>query len=142
MQAANSPEVHAGYGTHGKTADGNGKGCCGVGTAQNVAAGKRYPPIDAKGGDEMTNAQLDHVRQLECAIAWEELNAVDPKAESAIEDCEMAIKLLCEAETLLLHAAEQFDGTITETHLLDIMRATESIECDIHEQAKRLKGWK
>lgn len=112
-----------------------------MGTAQDVTAGKRDPPIDSEVGEEMTDAALDAMRLQECAQAWEDLNREDPKRDKAIENCEKAIKLLAEVETLLVNAAELFDGTLTGMHLMDAMRATESIECDIQREVKKMKGW-
>ena len=53
MQTRNRAKVYAGHGSHGKPADGFGTcGFC-MGTAQDVAAGKRDTGHDKKGGESM-----------------------------------------------------------------------------------------
>ena len=64
MQGNNRPEVHAGYGTHGKPVNGYGKSGRGMGAAQDRAAGERNPAIDAEGGEKMTKRRDVEMWQL------------------------------------------------------------------------------
>ena len=45
-----------------------------MGTAQDLAPGKRNPAVDAKGGEKMTGAEVDAIKEAADARAWEEFN--------------------------------------------------------------------
>lgn len=106
-KARNRPQVYAGHGAYGSPADGYGTGCCGVGKAQDITAGKRYPPTPTKGGEEMTDAQLDTMVEAANAQAWEEQNRVDPKREALSIAAHKAIDLLKQAFAALGGAVDE-----------------------------------
>ena len=139
MQAANRPEVYAGHGTHGSPADGNGTGCCGMGAAQNVAAGKRDPPTCTEGGEEVTDAALDAMVEAANARAWEELNRDDPKAAAAVQALRLAMDMVDKAVGVLCKAAEQVADTPETDRIQSLANDLEDLGCDIGAQVERMK---
>lgn len=115
VQARNSPEIHAGYGAHGKPANGDRTGGCGMGAAQDDAAGKRDTPTFTEGGEIMTGAEVDEIVEAEDAKAWEDLNAEDPHTQKAVELLKQATDMLEQVENLVTDAADAVGGTF-ETH--------------------------
>ena len=138
MQTRNRPEVYAGHGTHGMPADGNGTGGDGVGAAQNVAAGKHNPPTLTEGGEKMTDAQLDAIKEAEDARIWEELNAEDPKAKQAVDLLNKAVTALWDAEVYLQEAAKLVEHTPETDRIASLNMDVENLEVDVRMQIRRM----
>lgn len=139
MQTRNRPPLYAGHGTHGTPADGDGTGGDGVGAAQNVTAGKRNPPTLAEGGEKMTDAQLDAIKEAEDARIWEALNKEDPNAQAAVEFLRQAVQALEEAESYLQSAAELVEHTPETDRIASLNMTAEDLEVDIRMQIGRMK---
>lgn len=137
MQANNSPEIHAGHGTLGSPADGYGKGGCGMGTAQDLAPRERNPAVDAEGGEMMTGAEVDAIKEAADAMAWEELNEDDPHAKAAVDLLTKAAHALQQAEDFLQQAATEVEGS-PETHRIAALEeAAENLDADVWTQIRR-----
>jgi hypothetical protein len=139
MQGGNRPEVHAQHGTHGIPVNGDGTGGCGMGTAQDIAPGKRNPAIDEKGGEDMTDAQLDAIKAAEDAFAWEALNKDNHKWEMAIAFLRQAAMAFVEAESYLQSAAEAVEDTPETDRIAALDDAAQDIEHNVRAQIERMK---
>ena len=137
MQTRNRPEVYAGHGTHGMPADGDGACGYGMGAAQNVAAGKRNPPTFTEGGEKMTDAQLDAIKEAEDMRIWEELNKDDPNAR-AVDLLNKAMKALEEAEGYLQEAAAEVEHTPETDRIASLNMSAEDLEIDVRMQIGRM----
>ena len=139
MQTRNRTAVYAGHGTHGMPADGYRKGGGGMGTPQNVAAGKRNPATITEGGETVTDAQLDAIKEAEDARIWEDLNKDDPKWTNAVEFLRQAVQALEEAESYLQSAAELIEAS-PETHrVASLNMSAEDLEVSVRMQIERMK---
>jgi hypothetical protein len=139
MQSGNRPQVYAGHGTHGIPAYGYGKSGCGMGAAQDRAAGKRNPQIDAKGGESMTDAQLDAIKEAEDARIWEELNKEDPATQKAVDLLTKAVALLEQVEQLVQDAAEAVENTPETDRVASLNIDAEELEIAVRTQIERMK---
>lgn len=110
-----------------------------MGKAQNVAAGKRYPPTCTEGGEEVTDARLDAMVEAANARAWEELNREDPKAQAAVANCKLAMELVTKAVVLLGKAAEMVEDTPETYRIESLANDLEDLGCAIGAQAERMK---
>ena len=89
----------------------------------------------------MNNAELDAIIQAEYADAWEKANSTDTHIDSAVSLCERAARLLEEAETALLDAADEIEHLPETDRLISLMRDTETLECALKAEIKKMKGW-
>ena len=110
-----------------------------MGAAQNVAAGKHNPTTFTEGGEKMTDAQLDAIKEAEDARIWEELNKTDPKVESAVGHLRRAVAAFKEAERHLREAAELVEHTPETDRIASLNMDTEDLEVDIRMQIERMK---
>lgn len=137
MQTRNRPETYAGYGTHGMPADGHGKSGCGMGAAQDIAAGKRNPAIDAEGGVKVID--VDAIKEAADARVWEELNAEDQKAQKAVDLLTKAVALLEQVEQLVNDAAEAVEYTPESDRVASLNIDAEELEIAMRLQIGRMK---
>jgi len=135
MQANNRPEVYAGDGTLGNPADGYGKSGCGMGAAQNVAAGRRNPAVVAEGGEQMT--EVDAIKEAADARAWEELNKDDPDAKAAVDLLTKAVHALQQAEDYLRDAAKVVENSPETYRIESLENAAVDLAFDVKKQIWR-----
>lgn len=109
-----------------------------MGAAQNVAAGKHNPPTLTKGGEKMTGAQLDAIKEAEDMRIWEELNKEDPNAKAAVEFLRQAVQALEEAESYLQSAAGLVEHTPETDRIASLNMSAEELEIDVRMQMKRM----
>jgi hypothetical protein len=137
MQADNRPEVYAGHGTHGSPAYGYGKIGSGMGAAQDLAPGERNPAGDAEGGEKMTGAEVDAIKEAADAMAWEELNEDDPHAKAAVDLLTKAAHALQQAEDFLQQAAAEVEDSPETYRIASLEGAVEELETLVRSQARR-----
>ena len=110
-----------------------------MGTAQDLAPGKRNPAVVAEGGEKMTGAEVDAIKEAADAMAWEEFNREDPKAQAAVSILKVARSGVAQAVLLLCKAAEMVEDT-PETHRIDsLANDLEDLGCAIGAQVERMK---
>jgi hypothetical protein len=139
MQGGNRPEAYAGHGTHGKSADGNGTGGHRMGAAKDDAAGKRNPQIIAEGGENVTGAQLDAIKDATYMATWEALNKDDPKAQKAVELLKLAIDLLERVEQVVADAAEAVENTPEQWRVESLNVDADELVSALRMQIERMK---
>ena len=86
----------------------------------------------------MTDAQLDAMKEAEDARIWEELNADDPRRDTAIAFLRQAVQALEEAESYLQSAAEAVEHTPETDRIASLNMTAEDLEVDIRMQIGRL----
>jgi hypothetical protein len=137
MQANNRPEVYAGHGTLGSPAYGYGKIGCGMGAAQDLAPGKRNPAVDAEGGEKMTGAEVDTIKEAADARAWEELNEEDPHVQAAVCLLDKAVQALQEAEDFLYQAAAEVEDSPETYRIASLEDSVATLKSDVLMQVGR-----
>jgi hypothetical protein len=106
-----------------------------MGTAQDLAPGKRNPAVVAEGGEKMTD--VDAIKEAADAKAWEELNKEDPHAKAAVDLLTKAAHALQQAEDFLNQAAAEVEGS-PETHRIAALEeAAENLDADVWTQIRR-----
>lgn len=137
VQTRNRPEVHAGHGTHGKPADGDGTSGCGMGAAENAAAGKRDQET-CEGVSMMTLWETQEAEEMARNRQWEEVNDV-PDYSEQVKSLEEVCTELDRAVDLLLDVEELLSGTPYEREIRDAIHKVQYTGCDIGLIAKKLK---
>lgn len=110
-----------------------------MGTAQDLATGKRNPAVVAEGGEKMTGAQLDAIKGAEDAMAWEEQNKSDPQIETAITHLKLAVQAMEEAEKCLQRAAEAVESIPETDRIVSLHMGLEEFEIHVRIQIERMK---
>jgi hypothetical protein len=110
-----------------------------MGTAQDIAPGKRNPAIDAKGGGGMTVAQMDAIKAAEDAFAWEALNKDDPQTQKAVEMLTLAVQVLERFSNLVQLARDAVENTPEEYRIAALDDAAQDIEDNVRAQIERMK---
>lgn len=108
-----------------------------MGTAQDLAPGKRNPAVIAKGGEKMTGAEVDAIKEAADAMAWEELNEEDPHAKAAVDLLTKAAHALQQAEDFLQQAAAEVENSPETYRIASLEQSVEDLEIDVREQARR-----
>jgi hypothetical protein len=106
-----------------------------VGTAQDLAPGKRNPAVVAEGGEKMTD--VDAIKEAEDAKAWEELNKEDPHAKAAVDLLTKAAHALQQAEDFLQQAAAEVEDSPETYRIASLEQSVEDLEIDVRKQAGR-----
>jgi len=106
-----------------------------MGTAQDIAPGKRNPAVVTEGGEQMTD--IDAIKEAADARAWEELNEEDPHAKAAVDLLTKAAHALQQAEDFLQQAAAEVEDSPETYRLASLEEAVEDLEVDVREQARR-----
>lgn len=106
-----------------------------MGTAQDLAPGKRNPAVDAKGGEKMT--EVDAIKEAADAKAWEELNKEDPHAKAAVDLLTKAAHALQQAEDFLQQAATEVEDSPETYRIASLEGAVEDLETLVRSQARR-----
>lgn len=109
-----------------------------MGAAQDLAAGKRNPPFDPKGGENMTDAQLAAIKEAADARAWEELNEEDPHAKAAVDLLTKVVQLLEQVESLVHDAAEAVEDTPETDRVASLNIDAEELEIAVRMQIERM----
>lgn len=118
---------------------GHGKGGCGMGAAQDLAPGERNPATVEEGGEKMTDAQLDAIKEAADARAWEELNKEDPHTKAAVDLLTMAVQLLERVESLVQDAAEAVEDVPETDRIASLNIDAEELEIAVRMQIRRMK---
>ena len=108
-----------------------------MGTAQDLAPGKRNPAIVAEGGEKMTGAEVDAIKEAADAMAWEELNEDDPHAKAAVDLLTKAAHALQQAEDYLQQAAAEVEDSPETYRIASLEGAVEDLETLVRSQERR-----
>ena len=99
----------------------------------------RNPPIDSEGGETVTGAELDAIKEAADMRAWEDLNTEDPKAQKAVRLLCDAAQMLERVEALISQAAEAIDGTPETFRVESLNNDAEELEIAVRMQIERMK---
>jgi hypothetical protein len=109
-----------------------------MGAAQDLAPGKRNPKVDAEGGDKMTGAEVDAIKEAADAAAWEEQTKEEPNVQAAIDLLTKAVDTLAQVQEYLSQAAEAVEDS-PETHrIASIENDVAEIELYVRAQIRRM----
>lgn len=110
-----------------------------MGAAQDIPAGKRNPQVNAEGGEEMTNAQLDAIRGEETMRIWEDMDADNQRAKRAVDQLTKAVEMFRQVEKLINDAAQIVDGTPEQNRIESLNIDVEALEIAVLMQIERMR---
>jgi hypothetical protein len=108
-----------------------------MGTAQDLAPGERNPAVDAEGGEMMTGAEVDAIKEAADAMAWEELNEDDPHAKAAVDLLTKAAHALQQAEDFLQQAAAEVEDSPETYRIASLEDSVATLKSDVLMQVGR-----
>ena len=110
-----------------------------MGAAQDLAARKRNPAVDAEGGEKVTDAQLDAMKERNDMRLWESQNRVDPHAEKAVEILTETAETIWREYDNIREAASTVAGSDNEDKIDALANSLEALVAAIEKQIERMK---